>query len=109
MMSIFDWMWQKTAQEILDKFYEDHPEIERDDNKALEKDWMAAIKEMHGPGGEFLCCSVGRPEDPVHVTELDSPDSAQDPPDLRDPSRRWSMPPRRGAYRSVRKKWPRGR
>jgi hypothetical protein len=44
-LSIFDWMTVDYSQspkervdEILNNFYSDHPEIERDDNKALEKD-----------------------------------------------------------------------
>jgi hypothetical protein len=40
-ISIFDWMFPpKSVDEILDDFYLDHPEIERDDWKALEKDFQ---------------------------------------------------------------------
>lgn len=35
------------VDEILDDFYYDHPYIERDDNKALEKDWKSLYKDCN--------------------------------------------------------------
>jgi len=44
-MSLFDWAFPKTAAEILDDFYFDHPEIERDDWTALAKDFQTIVND----------------------------------------------------------------
>lgn len=51
-LSIFSWIDsyhnlspEERVNEILDDFYLDHPYIERDDQKALEKDWQKVIND----------------------------------------------------------------
>jgi hypothetical protein len=44
-MSLFNWAFPKTAAEILDDFYLDHPEIERDDWTALAKDFQTIVND----------------------------------------------------------------
>lgn len=52
--SIFSWMFKDSlspkerVDEILNDFYNDHPWIERDDFKALEKDAETLYKDYYG-------------------------------------------------------------
>jgi len=53
-MSLFSWMDcfndlspKERVDEMLDNFYADHPEIERDDMKALQKDFEAVCGHRH--------------------------------------------------------------
>lgn len=44
-ISLFDWMFPRTAEEIIDNFYLDHPEMEKDDIKALENDFRTIMND----------------------------------------------------------------